>query len=57
MTSSILLSASLILVSSLTLSCKKTPVGPETPVDDSKNYTVSTSAGSGQGGIFDASGA
>ena len=56
MTSSILLSASLILVSSLT-SCKKTPVGPETPVDDSKNYTVSTSAGSGQGGIFDASGA
>ncbi len=48
--------ASLILASNLFLSCDKTPVGPPAPGNETADYVVSTFAGSGQAGLFDALG-
>ncbi len=51
-----LLTSSLILAANLLLSCGKDPAGPKPPGNETSNYVVTTFAGSGQGGIFDASG-
>lgn len=49
-----LLSFSFILISSLFISCGKDPAGPVQQGNEAENYLVSTFAGSGQAGIFDA---